>query len=293
MSKPADNLEPFVACGSVALTKPAGNPDAFFPRGSVVLVGAGPGDPDLLTLGAMKVIQVADSVVYDSLVSPEIQALIPKNCEMVFAGKRGGRPSTRQADISETLVRLARENKRVVRLKGGDPFMFGRGGEEACCLVREQIPFRVIPGITAGVAGPAYAGIPITHRGINANVGFFTGHEQMEEQNTEGEATSTMDWEAIGQSFPVLVLYMAMKNIGFIAKRLIQGGRSPETPVAFIRWATTSKQATRITTLKNAQRDVVELDLKPPAIIVIGEVVNFRKSLAWFTDHTLERAADT
>ncbi|MBF0152777.1 MAG: uroporphyrinogen-III C-methyltransferase [Magnetococcales bacterium] len=274
------------------MTNPAVDPETFFPRGSVVLVGAGPGDPDLLTLGALKVIQVADCVVYDALVSPEIQALIPKRCATIFAGKRGGRPSTKQTDISETLVQLARDNKRVVRLKGGDPFMFGRGGEEACCLVRESIPFRVVPGVTAGVAGPAYAGIPLTHRGINANVGFFTGHEQVEESNAEGDQHSTMDWGVIGQSFPVLVLYMAMKNIGFIAHHLILGGRSPETPVAIIRWATTPRQSTLVTTLRNAHRDIVQLDLKPPSIIVIGDVVNFRKSLAWFTDRTLEGPAD-
>ncbi|MBF0176853.1 MAG: uroporphyrinogen-III C-methyltransferase [Magnetococcales bacterium] len=275
------------------MSHPADVSETSFPRGSVVLVGAGPGDPDLLTLGALKAIQSADCVVYDALVSPEILALIPPNREAIFAGKRGGRPSAKQTDISETLVQLARENKRVVRLKGGDPFMFGRGGEEACCLVRESIPFRIIPGITAGVAGPAYAGIPLTHRGINANVGFFTGHEQMEEQPADGSPSSTTDWEAIGQLFPVMVLYMAMKNIGFIAEALVRGGRSPETPVAFIRWATTPRQSTLVTTLKDAYQDIVALDMKPPAIIVIGDVVNFRKSLGWFADHHLARPDPT
>ncbi|MBF0426386.1 MAG: uroporphyrinogen-III C-methyltransferase [Magnetococcales bacterium] len=277
------------------MTNPVDDPAGFFPRGSVVLVGAGPGDPDLLTIGALRVLQAADCVVYDALVSPEVQALIPPACATIFAGKRGGRPSAKQIDISETLVRLARENKRVVRLKGGDPFMFGRGGEEACCLVREGIPFRVIPGVTAGVAGPAYAGIPLTHRGINASVGFFTGHEQNEGMEGTGaeDVRSSMDWALIGQIFPVIVLYMAMKNIGFIADRLVHGGRSPETPVAFVRWATTPRQSTLVTTLKDAQRDSVALDLKPPAIIVIGEVVHFRRALAWFADQTLENPVDT
>lgn len=249
-----------------------------FPPGSVALVGAGPGDPELLTLAAIKAMAAADVVVYDALVSDEVLGYIPKGCETIFAGKRGGRPSVAQADISQTLVDLARQGKRVVRLKGGDPFVFGRGGEEAQYLARHGISFRVVPGLTAGVAGPAYAGIPVTHRSVNANVAFITGHEAAE----IGEEESRIDWEMIGRAFPVMVLYMAMKNLDVVARRLLESGRAPETPVAVIRWATTPRQQTLVSTLARLSEDVVRYDMGPPSIIVIGEVVDLRRELKWF-----------
>ncbi|MBF0180529.1 MAG: uroporphyrinogen-III C-methyltransferase [Magnetococcales bacterium] len=259
--------------------------------GMVLLVGAGPGDPGLLTLAAHEALQNADVVVHDSLVSREILDMIPSACERVHAGKRGGRPSASQTDISATLVRLAREGRRVVRLKGGDPFVFGRGGEEAERLVEEGIPFRVIPGLTSGVAGPAYAGIPITHRDVNANVAFLTGHESAENSPflDGGDASSRIHWEAVALAFPVLVLYMAMQNLTLVVPRLIQAGRAAETPVAVIRWATTPRQQTLVTTLGSVVEDVQRLGLQPPAVIVIGDVVRYRDRLRWFVDETLSR----
>ncbi|MBF0339842.1 MAG: uroporphyrinogen-III C-methyltransferase [Magnetococcales bacterium] len=257
--------------------------------GMVLLVGAGPGDPDLLTIAAMKALHNADVVVHDALVSPEILNLIPPTCERLHAGKRGGSPSSSQKDICETLVRLAKAGRRVVRLKGGDPFVFGRGGEEAERLAEEGIPFRVVPGLTSGIAGPAYAGIPVTHRDVNANVAFLTGHESAENPSfVEGiSSSSRIDWEAVAQAFPVLVLYMAMQNLPWVVGRLIAAGRSPQTPVAVIRWATTPEQQTLVTTLGRLEGDVAALDLQPPAVIVIGDVVRYRENLQWFADETL------
>ena len=264
--------------------------------GSVALVGAGPGDPELLTIAALRSLQSADVIVHDALVSTEILALIPEQCEIIAAGKRGGHfASACQTDICNMLVTLARQNKRVVRLKGGDPFVFGRGGEEASRLADEGIPFRIVPGLTVGVAGPAYAGIPITHRAANANVAFITGHEsdlssqEEREESSVDSAKGRVYWEAIAQ-FPVLVLYMAMKNLSRVSKRLMAGGRSRDTPVALIQWATTPQQKTLITTLANAVQDAAACHLGPPVIIVIGDVVNYRKSLAWFPDTTLSPA---
>lgn len=268
----------------------ANNTPAFPLPGMVLLVGSGPGDPDLLTIAAFKALQTADVVVHDSLVSQEILALIPKDCEKIHAGKRGGSPSALQSDISETLVQLAKAGRKVVRLKGGDPFVFGRGGEEAERLVAEAIPFRVIPGLTSGVAGPAYAGIPITHRDVNANVAFLTGHESAENPSfMDGEPSSRINWEAVATAFPVMVLYMAMQNLPMVVSRLIGAGRTHDTPVAVIRWATTARQQTLVTTLGMVSQDVQALDLQPPAIIVIGDVVNYRETLAWFGDETLKR----
>ncbi len=261
--------------------------------GSVALVGSGPGDPDLLTLGAVKALQAADVVVIDALVTPEIRTFIPEGCECISAGKRGGRPSANQEDITDTLIRLARENKRVVRLKGGDPFVFGRGGEEAARLAEEGIPFRIVPGLTTGTAGPAYAGIPITHRNVNANVAFITGHESEENAAGPGTDLSRIDWNGVAQAFPVIVLYMAMKNLQRISEKLVAGGLPAATPTAIIRWATTPEQQTLITTLSRAAADARAVDLGSPAIIVIGEVVSYRQTLAWFPDQTLSPEKDT
>lgn len=253
----------------------------FLTPGMVALVGAGPGDPDLLTLGAIKAMQCADVVVHDALVSPDILRFIPQECQLVSAGKRGGHPSASQTDICDTLVDLARQGKRVVRLKGGDPFVFGRGGEEATRLAEEGIPFRIIPGLTAGIAGPAYAGIPITHRAINPSVIFVTGHESAE------VVTSRIDWEGMGRVSPVIVLYMAIKTLGLITERLLAAGCDPHLPVAVIRWATTPKQQTLISTLQQVVADVNHYHMDPPSIVVIGEVVRLRQELAWFPDETL------
>jgi uroporphyrin-III C-methyltransferase len=265
--------------------------------GMVVLAGAGPGDPGLLTIAAGKALETADAVVYDSLVSQEVIDLLADDCEKILAGKRGGRPSANQSDITTTLIKLAKAGRRVVRLKGGDPFIFGRGGEEAQKLAEAGVPFRIIPGLTSGIAGPAYAGIPVTHREVNANIAFITGHEAMPDNFLDkpdiNHSRTRLDWDAMAKAFPVVVLYMTMKNLAPVIKRFLTAGRSPDTPIAFIRWATTPRQQTMISTLGRAVADVEKHGLTPPTIVVIGEVVNLRDVLAWFPDETLGDQSET
>ena len=242
--------------------------------GWVWLVGAGPGDPGLLTLHAANALQQADVVVYDALVHDSILALAPSGAHMEYAGKRGGKPSLKQRDISLKLVEFAQAGKRVCRLKGGDPFVFGRGGEEALTLVENGIPFRIVPGISAGIGGLAYAGIPVTHRDINQNVTFLTGHD------AGGVVPDGMDWESIAKGSPVLVMYMAMKHVQPIADRLLAAGRKMDEPIAFVCNATTDKMQVHETTLGNIG-DLQALGLEPPAIVVLGEVVRLRSALDW------------
>lgn len=244
-------------------------------KGSVWLVGAGPGDPGLLTLHAANALQQADVIVHDALVNAECLSLARPGAVLEFAGKRGGKPSHKQRDISLRLVELARAGHRVLRLKGGDPFVFGRGGEEALTLVEHGIPFRIVPGITAGIGGLAYAGIPVTHREVNHAVTFLTGHD------SSGLVPDRINWEGIAKGSPVIVLYMAMKHIGQIAANLIAGGRSPDEPVAFVCNAATAEQAVLETTLARAEADVEAAGIEPPAIVVVGEVVRLRGSLDW------------
>jgi len=251
-----------------------GLPD--FSLGSVWLVGAGPGDPGLLSALALHALDRADAVIYDALVDPRILALARPDAEREFAGKRGGRPSPRQPDISARLVRLAREGKRVLRLKGGDPCVFGRGGEEALALAEAGIPFRIVPGVTAGIGGPTYAGIPVTHRDIASAVTFVTGHDRA------GAVPETVDWAAIARGSPVIVLYMALNHLARIAERLIAAGRRPDEPVAIVSKATTPAQRVVVAPLANAAARAAAAKLEAPTIIVIGEVVRLRDALAWF-----------
>jgi uroporphyrin-III C-methyltransferase len=244
-------------------------------KGSVWLAGAGPGDPGLLTLLVAKALSEADVIVYDALVNDECLKLARPDAVLEYAGKRGGKPSVKQRNISLRLVDLAREGNRVLRLKGGDPFVFGRGGEEALTLVQHGIPFRIVPGITAGIGGLAYAGIPVTHREINHAVTFLTGHD------SSGIVPDRIDWEALGRGSPVIVMYMAMKHIGLISANLISAGRSADEPVAFVCNASTAEQQVLETTLGRAEADVEASGLQPPAIVVIGEVVRFRKGMDW------------
>ncbi len=244
-------------------------------KGSVWLAGAGPGDPGLLTLLVAKALSEADVIVYDALVNDECLKLARPDAILEYAGKRGGKPSVKQRDISLRLVDLAREGHRVLRLKGGDPFVFGRGGEEALTLVQHGIPFRIVPGITAGIGGLAYAGIPVTHREINHAVTFLTGHD------SSGIVPDRIDWEALGRGSPVIVMYMAMKHIGQISANLIAAGRSADELVAFVCNAATADQQVLETTLGRAEADVEASGLQPPAIVVIGEVVRFRKGMDW------------
>ncbi|MGH7039677.1 MAG: uroporphyrinogen-III C-methyltransferase [Stellaceae bacterium] len=244
----------------------------FLP-GSVWLVGAGPGDPGLLTALALHALAQADSVVYDALVDPRILRLARPGVVLDYAGKRGGKPSPSQPDISARLIRLARAGRRVLRLKGGDPFVFGRGGEEALALVAAGIPFRIVPGITAAIGGLAYAGIPVTHRDANSAVTFVTGHA------SGGLVPDGLDWPAIARGAPVLVLYMALKHLPNIVAHLLAGGRAPDEPAAIVSQATTVAQQVRMAPL--AELPAVAVGIEAPAIIVVGEVVRLREQLDW------------
>jgi uroporphyrin-III C-methyltransferase len=246
-----------------------------FAPGSVWLVGAGPGDPGLLSVLALHALDQADIVVYDALVDPRILALAPAGATLDHAGKRGGRPSPSQPDISARLIRLAQEGRRVLRLKGGDPCVFGRGGEEALALATAGIPFRIVPGITAGIGGLAYAGIPVTHRDINSAVTFVTGH------SSDGAVPDGVDWEAIAGGSPVIVLYMGLRHIAAIAARLIAAGRMPDEAVAIVSKATTPAQRVVVTSLAEAASAAAVAGIEGPTIIAIGEVVRLRDALDW------------
>jgi len=240
--------------------------DAALKAGEVALVGAGPGAASLLTLAAAKLIGDCDVIVYDALVSDDVMTMIDASAEKILAGKRGGRASASQHDICETLVRLAKSGKRIVRLKGGDPFVFGRGGEEVRALSAANIRFRVIPGITSGIAAPAMAGIPVTDRSVNATLAFLTGHEASKD--------SRMDWSALIRAFPVLVFYMGAKNLPEIAKRLLDAGLAKQTPLAIIRNATLDdEQISEATVIDAAQGDIQAYS---PSIVIIGDVVSSR-----------------
>jgi uroporphyrin-III C-methyltransferase len=244
-----------------------------FESGSVWLVGAGPGDPGLLSVLALHALACADVVVYDALVDARILSLARLDAKLDHAGKRGGRPSSSQPDISARLIRLARAGNRVLRLKGGDPCVFGRGGEEALALAGAGVPFRIVPGITAGIGGLAYAGIPVTHRDTNSAVTFLTGHD------SGGEIPGELDWAAIARGAPVLVLYMASRHLRRIAERLIAGGRPADEPVAIVSRATTPEQSVAVFTL--AEIAEAPRAIQAPAIVVIGRVVRFHAALDW------------
>lgn len=246
-----------------------------FEPGWVWLVGAGPGDPGLLTLHALNALARADVVVYDALVDETVLQFANPLAKLEYSGKRGGKPSPKQRDISAKLVELARQGKRVLRLKGGDPFVFGRGGEEALALVDAGIPFRIVPGVTAGIGGLGYAGIPVTHRDTNHAVTFVTGHM------AGGAVPENLDWPAIAKGSPVIVLYMALSHLDRIADLLISNGRRADEPMALVRNATLKDQQVLETTLGTASADVAAADFKAPAIIVIGEVVRLRSGLDW------------
>jgi uroporphyrin-III C-methyltransferase len=246
-----------------------------FEPGWVWLVGAGPGDPGLLTLHAVNALAQADVVVYDALVDETVLRYARAGATVEYAGKRGGKPSPKQRDISLRLVEHAKAGLRVCRLKGGDPFVFGRGGEEALMLVERGIPFRVVPGITAGIGALAYAGIPMTHRDVNHTVTFLTGHDQT------GLTPTSIDWDAVARGSPVIVMYMAMKHLEEIAGALLRAGRSADEPMAIVCDATTGRQAVLETTLGRAAADLAASDLAPPAIVVLGTVVKLRAALDW------------
>jgi uroporphyrin-III C-methyltransferase len=246
-----------------------------FEPGWVWLAGAGPGDPGLLTLHALNGLRQADVVVYDALVDPRVLELARTDAERVYAGKRGGRPSPKQPNISRRLIAYARDGRRVLRLKGGDPFVFGRGGEEGLALVAAGVPFRIIPGISAGLGGLAYAGIPLTHRTVNSSVTFVTGH------GMTGAVPESLDWAALSRGSPVIVFYMALRRLGEIRSRLMENGRAPEEAVAVVCAATTDDQAVLESTLGSCVEDVAAAEITAPALIVLGDVVRLRAGLDW------------
>jgi uroporphyrin-III C-methyltransferase len=243
--------------------------------GTVWLAGAGPGDPGLLSVLALHGLRQAEVIVYDALVDNRILDLAQPGVMLEYAGKRGGKPSAKQRDISLRLIELAREGRRVLRLKGGDPFVFGRGGEEALALVAAGIRFRIVPGISAGIGGLAYAGIPVTHREVNSAVAFITGHD------ASGLVPDSVDWESLSRGAPVLVIYMALKHIEPIVERLLAAGRSPAEPIAVVSKATTAEQQVLESTLGRIVADVAVSGIEPPAMVVVGEAVRLRAGLDW------------
>jgi uroporphyrinogen III methyltransferase/synthase len=250
-------------------------------KGKVYLVGAGPGDPGLLTLKAKACIEKADVVIYDYLANAVFLDYAKRAAEPIYVGKEGGRHTLGQEEINRLIVEKASAGLRVVRLKGGDPFIFGRGGEEAQELVKAGIPFEVVPGITSAIAVPAYAGIPLTHRDFTATVAFVTGHED------PGKETSNVAWDKIATGIGTLVFLMGVGNLPKIAASLMEHGRSPDTPVAVIRAGTGPAQRTVTGSLGNIAQIAKKEELKPPAIIVVGDVVRLRNTLNWFEQKPL------
>ncbi len=244
--------------------------------GKVYLVGAGPGDPQLLTIKAVKVLKEADVIIYDRLgVSEEILCLAPANAERIFVGKRTGLHEVPQNKITEIIIKKAKEGSKVVRLKGGDPFIFGRGGEEAEALVEEGIEFEVVPGVSSSVVAPAYAGIPLTHRDYAASVAIITGHRA-------GDSEKPIDWIKIANAVDTMVILMGVESLGGIVSKLLAGGISVDKPVAMVESGTYIKQRTLIATLGTIVKEAHAKQIKPPSVIVIGEVANLGRKLAWF-----------
>ncbi len=247
-----------------------------FEPGTVWLVGAGPGAPGLMSLLAYHAMQHCDVVVYDALVNPDVLRWVRVGAELEYAGKRGGKPSPQQRDISLRLIELAKSGKRVLRLKGGDPFMFGRGGEESHTLFKSGVTFRIVPGISAGVGGLAYAGIPATHRDLNHSIIFLTGHD------ATGAMPANVNWRSVATASPVIVMYMAVKNAAEIASALIAGGRDPGDTMTFVSNATMPQQTVMETTLGAVEAFLADHTPPTPAIVVVGNITPWREILDWY-----------
>ena len=250
-------------------------------KGFVYLIGAGPGDPGLITVKGRDCLAKAQVVMYDYLANDELLRLAPQGAELIYAGKVGGEHNREQSQINDLLVEKALSGKVVARLKGGDSFIFGRGGEECEALVAAGIQFEVVPGITAAVGATCYAGIPLTHRGVTTSVAFVTGHE------SHGKMSSEIDWEGLSLGSGTVVFYMGIRNLPHITENLLAHGRSPETPVALIRWGTRPEQEVLVGTLTNIAEKARQASFKAPAITVVGEVVNLRETLRWFDNRPL------
>ncbi len=244
------------------------------PEGEVYLVGGGPGDPDLLTFRAQRLMQQADVIVHDRLISKEVLDLCRRDAERIYVGKERDHHAVPQDQINALLVRLAKEGKRVCRLKGGDPFIFGRGGEEIETLAAEGVTFQVVPGITAALGTSAYAGIPLTHRDYSQAVTFVTGHLK--------DGSMNLNWGALAQPAQTVVFYMGLKGLPIICEKLIEYGRAPETPVALVQQATTPRQRAFTGTLATMAEIIGEQEIRPPTLIIVGEVVELHDKLAWF-----------
>lgn len=250
-------------------------------EGKVYLVGAGPGDPDLITVKGRECLKRADIIIYDHLASATLLKYARQDAEIIYVGKQEGIHTLPQDEMNDLIVEKAKQGRTVVRLKGGHPFIFGRGGEEAEALALAKVLFEVVPGITSAIAAPAYAGIPLTHRGYSASVGIVTGHEDPTKEQ------STVDWSKLATGVGTLVILMGVKNLPSITEKLIAAGRDPKTPVALVRWGTTPQQITLVGTLETIVAQAEAAELKPPVAIVVGEVVNLRQTLNWFEKRPL------
>ena len=243
--------------------------------GKVYLVGAGPGNAKLITVKGWECIQKADVVVYDRLASPRLLRLMKQGAEKIYVGKKTNRHTMKQEDINQLLVDLALAGKKVVRLKGGDPTIFGRVGEEAELLKQNNVPFEIVPGVTSAISVPAYAGIPVTHRDYASSISIITGHESPEKMNR------AIYWDKVTNATGTLVFMMGVANIGYISRQLIEHGRPKDTPVALIRWGTWAEQDTLIGTLEDIEARVTQNGFRPPGVIVVGDVVKQRERLKW------------
>lgn len=250
-------------------------------KGKVILVGAGPGDPGLLTLRGKEALSQAEVVLYDALVHPRILGFIPPAAKKIFRGSRGKHGALSQSQINALLVKLGKAGKKVVRLKGGDPFVFGRGAEEILALVENKIPFEVVPGVTSAVAVPAYAGIPVTHRVLNSSFTVVTGHEDPSKANTK------VEWQHLAQDGGTLVFLMGLHALPQLCERLVGEGKNPQTPAAAIQWGTTPRQRTVIGTLKTLPELVRQARFQPPTAVVVGPVVALAGGLQWFSKKPL------
>jgi len=250
-------------------------------NGKVYLVGAGPGDLGLVTLRAKECIEQADVIVYDHLANPEMLGWAREDAEIIYAGKEAGKHAPKQDEINALLIEKAREGKQVVRLKGGDPFVFGRGAEEAKAVVDAGIAFEIVPGITSAIAGPAYAGIPVTNRAQNSHVTFFTGHED------PAKTQSSIDYAALAKLGGTQVMLMGVERIEAIAQRMMEQGARKDLPVALVRWATTGRQETLVGALENIAQRVADLGFEAPAVAVFGDVVALRENLSWYEKRPL------
>lgn len=248
--------------------------------GKVYLVGAGPGDPDLITIKGMRCLQEADVILYDRLVNPELLNYAKKDAQLVYCGKLPNYHTMKQETINHFLVKYAKRGHRVVRLKGGDPFVFGRGGEEAEECAKSEVPFEIVPGITAGIAASAYAGIPVTHRTLSKSFAFVTGHQA-------GDKEAEQQWEHLAKAVDTICIYMGVSHLSSIIQKLRHAGKSSDTPIALVHWGTYAQQRTVTGTLSTIEGIMKEAEIANPSMIIIGEVVRLHYRLNWFQEEIL------